>query len=96
MAPFVLPHFPSNVSLRPEDAPLRFDAEQYAASHGTRNLEILHALADKDKLLPNRGQDPKAQPLFADEIVQLLANQNERRRRQIFDDEAVLVMISLI
>jgi hypothetical protein len=96
MAPFVLHHFPSNVSLRPEDAPLKPEAEQYATSHGTRNLGILHALADKDKLLPNRGHDQKAQPLFADEIVQLLANQSERRRRKIYDDEAALVNNFLI
>jgi hypothetical protein len=91
MPAFTLPHFPSTESLCPDDAPLRADAEQYAASHGARNLTIIHALADKDKLFPNRGQDPKADPLWADEIIQLLANQGERRRRHIHDEESLLV-----
>jgi hypothetical protein len=95
MFPFTLPHFPSTESLRPEDAPLRADAQQYAASHGTHNLKIIHALADKDEFLPNCRHDPKADPLRADEIIQLLANQGERRRIQIHDEEKVLASEAL-
>jgi hypothetical protein len=93
MASIVLPRFPSTESLRPEDAPVRLDADQHASLFGERNLEILHALANKDELLPNRGDGvhPNADPLRADEIVQLLLNQSERRRRKIFDDEAAMV-----
>lgn len=82
----VLPHYPSKDSLRPEDLKERVDSSAYVEAHGKRNLRIIYALATKENM-KNPSTDATAVPFTSHEIVELLSNQINRRRRKVFDDE---------
>lgn len=86
-----LPHFPSNETLRPGDCPMQSNADQYAAETGSANLQLIYALAEKEQILAHHGRDRTIEPFTAVEIVQLLNNQAQRRRKQIFDDQIAQV-----
>jgi hypothetical protein len=91
MAVVDLPHFPSTDTLRPSDCPLQDNAVQYAAEVGSANLQLIYALAEKEHIFAHHGRDRTIEPFTAIEIVQLLGNQAQRRRKQIYDDQMAQV-----